>query len=978
MTRIPTVILPSLMPRRIFLPLEHVRGRQGDQLFKRARKQGKVAVYWQVDTLEEGKASVRWERAIVAMSERLPRTICESSVSAWAFSAGGKVKATRLNMPLEPSYLDLAIGLAGGSDFGLMITWNPRPNQDCQEINHLLITERNPSEDSTDDTALRELVSGEPLLALYVPRIALLPLPESGDPESSLPLSPPDGGIIDWTFEKVRDLWGLLPWGKGPSDFKWQFRPSSLHVWLKRATPRAEGCAIALDFGTCASTIAYLPIRSHAGNDQAPADPLVGLLPWTHACSVPAPDRPINPKHIAYDTYDHVEGTLIKGIFPVVPHHVQANRLPLSKSATSSAHVHSLLYVLPKRDLRDKAVGETVLAAPQCIIGSEAWNLVDRDLKQRDFAGVEWDRYVFAPKSLVGKCVDVKLPVEKLVGENPTELFLTEFLDQAFYRLISTPAQADNLHPPIEFLSYSYPVAWTDEQRRQFHRHLVQAVQKSAIKELLPDGGIDRVLTEDQAMDEGSAAFLGFVMERFGGLEGGDLLRVFQPFDPRPTVENEYPKKLNVLVFDCGEGTTDVVWLEIVDNGDAVQPGQPLPPVDSQVRRHFAMEKAGLEITRRIAERIKEHLRMANPSRSADWLRTNILDEGIGDRFHTTEDKQSEGQYRRGLTNLLYVVAERLKLGLVTSSQPIPWTELRERTGATQVPTCALTAEELEQIVREVFQVAADQIRLWFHDGPRVDLVIMSGRSSRLPGMDAMIRSALPENGRPYAIDFVTPGAFRLGDLEENSRSEETSKNVVCTGLALNLFNRLGLNLRAIRSNPINKLLRTRAIGVLAEKFLQPLPAFHDDFDLLVNPDNGPITPNTELAPIVVRGAETHGFYLGINFGGRLDPNLKDCRPDTPQPFCRVNIRGGGPKVYSELRFYFSQRSATDIRLARVEMQKPGGELLRKEIPEKEPLFTSFTIGPLQINVEPFARDQDFRNTGRIHIDSANPIDHDR
>jgi hypothetical protein len=59
-------------------------------------------------------------------------------------------------------------------------------------------------------------------------------------------------------------------------------------------------------------------------------------------------------------------------------------------------------------------------------------------------------------------------------------------------------------------------------------------------------------------------------------------------------------------------------------------------------------------------------------------------------------------------------------------------------------------------------------------------------------------------------------------------------------------------------------------------------------------------------------------------------------------------------------------------------MQKPGGELLRKEIPEKEPLFTSFTIGPLQINVEPFARDQDFRNTGRIHIDSANPIDHDR
>ncbi len=244
-----------------------------------------------------------------------------------------------------------------------------------------------------------------------------------------------------------------------------------------------------------------------------------------------------------------------------------------------------------------------------------------------------------------------------------------------------------------------------------------------------------------------------------------------------------------------------------------------------------------------------------------------------------------------------------------------------------------------------------------------------------------MIRSALPADGRPFAIDFVTPGTFRLGDLLESSGAEETSKNVVCAGLALNLFNRLGLNLRAIRSNPINKLLRTRAIGVLDEQSLQPLAAFHGDFDLLVAPDNEPIISDAELGPIVVRSSEAKGFYLGINFAGLLDPNLEDCHPDAPQPFCRVDIRHSagtsGPKTFSELRFYFGQRSATDIRLARVEMVKSGGELVQKEFAEKEPLFTSFTIGPLQINVEPFARDLDFRNTGRIHIDSATPIDQD-
>ena len=70
--------------------------------------------------------------------------------------------------------------------------------------------------------------------------------------------------------------------------------------------------------------------------------------------------------------------------------------------------------------------------------------------------------------------------------------------------------------------------------------------------------------------------------------------------------------------------------------------------------------------------------------------------------------------------------------------------------------------------------------------------------------------------------------------------------------------------------------------------------------------------------------------------------------------------------------------SATEIRLSHVELESDDGNTIRKEVPAKDEMRSSVDIGGLKIHLAPYRVDEDARSTGRIHIDGADPLDHNR
>jgi hypothetical protein len=96
------------------------------------------------------------------------------------------------------------------------------------------------------------------------------------------------------------------------------------------------------------------------------------------------------------------------------------------------------------------------------------------------------------------------------------------------------------------------------------------------------------------------------------------VVRAFSPVDLDPSPERS--STATVLVVDCGESTTDVVLLRMET------PAGETSQVESRVVRHFAQTGAGLEVTRRIAEVLKDMLRESNPDKARTLLRTNLLE----------------------------------------------------------------------------------------------------------------------------------------------------------------------------------------------------------------------------------------------------------------------------------------------------------------------------------------------------------------
>ena len=210
---------------------------------------------------------------------RLPSELWHDSVSLWRLSDGQDQQDERLEMDAATSHVDLSLVVHGSGECGLVVTWNPRPEGTSVRADYLLVT---PSEAGCESPEGNWDCRGKTMLAIFVPELAFVPLANS---QSKTPERPPGDNLWD---RLERHL------GLGQSR-KWRLRPKPILVSLApvpHAADGSEGCVLAVDFGTAASTVTLLPALDYGGispEEMTPHPPLLkDMASWTHACFEPA------------------------------------------------------------------------------------------------------------------------------------------------------------------------------------------------------------------------------------------------------------------------------------------------------------------------------------------------------------------------------------------------------------------------------------------------------------------------------------------------------------------------------------------------------------------------------------------------------------------------------------------------------------------------------------------------------------------
>ncbi|MEI6036561.1 MAG: hypothetical protein WCQ91_01385 [Planctomycetota bacterium] len=968
--------LTSLAPRRIFVPFECAMGEDADKLWKATRedwakrKSREVAVFFKTPTPEAKQCDAFTVRAAKLQSNgRAKFKLWENGLSFWRANADGTLE--RLD-ETENQVLDLAVGLAGPKDFGLFVTWNPGGS----DVRHVFFSPgdfarlsdaSNPEDISASEVAAtyRTATQGEPFILLDIPAVAILPLSFAdtlyGD---ALPDRLP-GGLSDLP----QRLWRGLP------QLEWQFYPHRCHIKASAIAHESPGFGLAIDFGTSASTIAIFPSRRPAmTNATRVADPIADLAPWPHFTDVIRRESLTGDSGVAVADQLRFDPASRIGECSAYPFFMDSRQsLPPNRTQVPSI-LHAPDFQAESRLDREVVVPES--AGPQCFIGDEVRKLVELALPYEPSdkaARAEWDRYLYAPKSLVGRMAARAAILDHI--DKPIEAFLRELFDQAYFTCIAGAHDSLLASGPLQSVTYSYPVTWTDYQRDCFHAQLKAALGQSLLSECLPEGRIDAVVSKATSMDEASAAFIGFVMKRFSGLEGRELLHAYQPFNPGGGKAPSDLKPVNVLVFDCGEGTTDIVWLEITQAMDP-DTGSRLHHVDSTVKRHFATEQAGLEVTRRIAQYVKDVLIQNSPenaSRVRKWICTKLGEKSSLKKFDP-EIGGTLGAHRMGLVHLFYKLAEELKIDRELTATTKELAGRRLRGVAKSLPELSLPDDKLKHVVRTVFGDAVDQVRSWFKNGPRLDVVIMSGRSCQLPELAVMLREAIPAQHRPFAMDFVTPETFLLEPTAEGGEGDEqVGKTCVVTGLVLNRFNIESATGQALRCHPIDALKRTRAIGVQHQGITADRKTvFSAKFPLLAEPDNGLINPEEDLGPLVIEKGTASSLLLAINFAGKKIADGDQVDP--VHPFIDIDLDGGGDESFDALHLYFRQKTSTDMRLSKIELHKAGAPSQTKTVAETE-AWRPVSVGRVKVRCKQCPTDSDFRNTGQIHINNDDAVD---
>ena len=977
-----SIILNSNLPRRIFIPFVQVdassdKNSVANAHFETIQKKDGSKKFNLYSTTYESKNNLLTQvvnhQTMDDGADWHPKNWC-GNLTAW------KYDETQSNIPSKtdcPNRVELELSpiIASSSKFGMFLTWYP----DGSEFKHILFGAgilKNPVGDKTNSTnnfpdsaidEIAKITKREPFFLFDFPSVELY----ATDLDKS-----PTAGKFPWQ--------GLYNFICGNSfKKKWAFKPEHLHLEIKNLESSNSGFAIALDFGTSATNIGILPMNGQDGFSGSIADPALDIIPWHQVSIFPSLKDEVCENVSDYEAVPYSEIAKSEKAYKSTAKMLNNRREVFLDS--KNPQIPSLLYEPhPRKDPLEpmKTIDPDKDRFHSPIIGREAMNFVNETLSNSQTqTRNEWERYIFGPKSLVGSTVNQIEPKKYANGnmstihEKPTETYITELLNQAYFRVICNGKREHKISPPLDYFTYSHPVAWTERQRKDFHEMVISSLNKSHLRECIAEGkDAESIVSNGGMMDEASAAFLGFIMKRFDGLDGLELLRTFQPFDPSNNTEHSKLKPIHVLVFDCGEGTTDIVLLEIKPDQN-LDARLPITRVVSNIIKHFAMPKAGLEVTRRIAEIIKDSMRSIKSNESpSEWLRTNFQDLRLEENQKGFSN-MNKGDYRRKLTNLLYKLAEDVKVLGKPDKDYV--TYLRQLTITKKDPEFSINQESLEDITKEVFNECAGQLRRWFKSSPRLDLLIMSGRSCRLSGLDTLILDSIPPSKRPYQIDFIKPGKFFLDGSERNNAEENTSKNVVCTGLALNLFNRININTSGVVCNPINQMFRIRAIGVMEQGAdLMVKASFDARFPLLVDSDNAPIDTKEHLGPIIITSPETRGFTLGFNYSG-LSKETNVFTADSVMPLARISINGGRSDSYSELRFYFRQINSSEVELSKIEIKKGAGEPKPKNVSPSESKQWIPLEGGLQVKFDPKTNEPDFRNTGKINITGSDGLDRD-
>lgn len=839
-----------------------------------------------------------------------------------------------LNEELPDEGLEIAYALEGPDDCMLYLSWLPAGDLDALAVSHRGV-----------DAVAQESgphFKGKRVLFLSLPRIAFCPFREENI-LSSVPVN------------DITNLWGVF------SSREWFFRTQEVAFKIseKRLKSGDDGFSLAIDFGTSASTVALVKHNPRTDDDKSGVHIFEGLASWRHNTVVPDYSRNKTEFEIDWDSVRWESKSRLLKKFPVVPEIVRRSRWPVD--GTPGGVVPALLYTLPNTSSLDG----------QCIIGDEAAvALSGGGTITPDHQSVHFESFVFSPKCLVSpKSADTT------EGEKHVEAYLRTLFDMVAARLAFPSCSGEKtVSGYLKKVSCSFPVSWLSRQRDFLHDRLLKALESSSLRWFLPRGGAREVLAGAISLDEASAAFMGFLSRRFGKIDPREIMDLLGPFDYR----NRSPESRNILVMDFGEGTTDVVWLKLapVESSEA--------KVVSKIKRHFALNQGGLEVTRQIAEVLKDIAFEYNVKRGMDrsdakyWLRTNLNESEIEESFMKGKSK-TVARFRREKTALYFDKCEEIKKLLSSKDQvEIDWHSLLDETPLEAPDECFFSASRLVSIVERIFKPIFARVSSWAEEEGRLDVVLVSGRASALKGLREELEKSIPADRAPLKNDFIWPADYGFGRGGESG--ELDAKTVVATGLAHNVQRQIGFSRNFIECEPLDEMKRSRSIGILeSDEANRWLPMFRSDLDLLVTSDFGRIEHGEELSvPIEEPNylSEGAGLYLGMNFAGKKGAD--GAVVDRPQAFARIAIDNKSRKEYRKLRIFLKQLSATEVCLSRAEMEMPDGsvETTNETYYEEKPIFR-LNISDVDIVMKPFFDNDDMRNSGKIHLDAREPIDRD-
>jgi hypothetical protein len=759
-----------------------------------------------------------------------------------------------------------------------------------------------------------------------------------------------------------------------------------------------------------------------------------GLTPCLRLGMRPSPvqiiglmDPPFDPANedllaVDFGTYETMLAVLSKGSRKVciLPHpepwFQQCLRIVLSESGEDCRVLQTRKrseLPAPVRKVRDCSASWSVAGMPsQCLRIPD--HLRGHDLFDEVALGEECDRLVTADPLLLdayrpcpklflatanntdeGQVEHMRTTDRRVVVGFMAEMFNSVALRQTMVQDLRTIEQrAKPQRRGIRPILYSYPVSLTQAQMDDLVRSFDVGLRDSQLMPAIP-GGKPRI---DPAIDEATAAALGVLFHGFANLPIRLALDAFGPF--ATGARSDQRRELNVLSVDLGGGTSDLVLLHL--GKDPQRPGWRVG-----INEAFGVPRAGLAVTMRIAALLKQELlqqvrKHTGSEQAVDnarkLLNTNFAFHPPGSTRpdHLSEHQWDIGTHRRRRTMAWYRLAEEIKRQLCDREQPCErWQLTREHLRELEIESladqldmaaCGFARDDLAFITRQIFATVLRKVKEWLHDH-HIDLVVLAGRSFRLPGLRENLDDLLRDYNRAVT---EAPGAGRRRirrqnivdlewleqnwgnlDLQEVSTSIARDKALVVTGL---------VHRQSLIDNPTagerlriqfrSSARRNRYIG-LAEKTMagEGRNFVVSSQHMLAIADEQIVRPEQDIRIPVSPGST--GFFLKINFLGP-GPLEGDDAVDPPLSLAQIFIDDeeiDPERELEEMHLIFRQLTASKIVLHGLETRRYGEDWQTCLEVERKDEIASVTCDGVSIRMDSHLIYDDFRLDGIVNPD---------